>query len=119
MGWAHHQRQQRLSIVRYRFVRWVDSLGQPFWTLSTASQLDAIERLRVALVGDTTMVIGLLVALRVQLKSLAPDEQVMQAVDRLAAEWESKTASARRRHYRKLRGLDPARTELLERRPEA
>jgi len=114
-GWT----QQRLSVVRYSFVRWIDGLGQPFWILSTASQLGAIERLRATLVGDTTMVIELLVALRVQLESLAPDERVLHAVDRLAAEWEDKTASARRRRYRKLRGLDPARVEFLERRPEA
>jgi len=118
-GWARHQQHQRLSIVRCIFNRWVDSLGQPFWTLSTASQLDAIERLRTALVGDTAIVIGLLIALRVHLESLTLDERVLQAVDRLSKEWEDKTASARRRRYRRLRGLDPASIELLERRPES
>ncbi len=102
-AWARHVQAQQLSIVRAIFDRWVDGLLQPFWTLSTASQLDAVARLRVALAGDVDMVIGLLLALRVHLEAYQLDEQVLQAVDALTSEWEAKTVHARRRRYRKLR----------------
>jgi hypothetical protein len=118
-AWARHQQRQRVSVLRHSFARWADGLGQPFWTLSTASQLEAIGRLRGALIGDVELVISLLIGLRVKLEALAPDQQVLQAVDRLTAEWEDRTVAARRRRYRKLRGLASARSEFLERRPEA
>src|SRR5436309_713715 len=64
-AWARHEQRQQLSVIRYIFFRWVEGLGQPFWTLSTASQLDAIGRLRAALAGNVDMVIALLIGLRV------------------------------------------------------
>jgi hypothetical protein len=80
-------------------------------------QLEAIGRLRGALVGDVELVISLLIGPRVKLEALAPDDQVLQAVDRLTAEWEDRTVAARRRRHRKLRGLASAGSEFLERRP--
>jgi len=107
-AWARHEQHQQISIVRSIFFRWVDSLGQPFWTLSTSSQLDAIGRLSASLTGNVDMVVALLIGLRVQLETYALDEQVLQAVDRLTVEWEDRTVHARRRRYRKLRGLAQA-----------
>lgn len=118
-AWARHEQRQQLSVIRYIFFRWVEGLGQPFWTLSTASQLDAIGRLRAALAGNVDMVIALLIGLRVQLETYTLDEQVLQAVDRLTAEWEDKTVHARRRRYRKLRGLARASGSLTVQGPQA
>jgi hypothetical protein len=118
-AWATHEQHQQLSIVRSIFFRWVEGLGQPFWTLSTSSQLDAIGRLRAALAGNVDMVIALLIGLRVQLETYTLDEQALQALDRLTAEWEDKTVHARRRRYRKLRGLARASGSLTVQGPQA
>ena len=94
-------------------------LGQPFWTLSTSSQLTAIERLRTALAGNVDMVIALLIGLRLHLETCTLDEEVLLAVDRLTAEWVNKTVHARRRRYRKLRGLARASGGLTVQGPQA
>jgi hypothetical protein len=118
-AWARHAQQQQLSIIRSIFLRWVEGVGQPFWTLSTSSPLDAIGRLRSALAGNVDMVIALLIGLRVQLETWSLDEQVLLAVDSLTAEWEDKTVHARRRRYRKLRGLARASGGLAVQGPQA
>ena len=118
-AWARHEQQQQLSVIRSIFFRWVEGLGQPFWTLSTSGQLDAIGRLRTALAGNVDMVIALLIGLRVQLETDTLDEQVLLAVDRLTAEWEDKTVHARRRRYRKLRELARASGSLTVQGPQA
>ena len=94
-GWSRH-RQQQLDTVKFIFGQWVDGHAQPFWTLSTSSQLESIHRLRGMLVGNRDMVITQLVGLRVQLETAPVDEAVLVALDGLAAEWQDKMASARR-----------------------
>jgi hypothetical protein len=82
--------------------------------LSTPNQLDAIECLRGALLGHPSAVIGLLVGLRVRLETVELDDSALQAVDRLAAEWEDKTAAARRRRWRRLRERAAQHTEAAQ-----
>jgi hypothetical protein len=104
--WRHHRQRQQASIVNAIVTRWMKSLGKPFWTLSTAVQLDSIERLRGTLVGSPAIVLEFVVAIRVAVESEYTDAGVLGAFDRLAAEWQDKLPSARRRRYRRSRALD-------------
>ncbi len=112
-AWARHRQQQQLDTVKFIFGQWVDGLAQPFWTLSTSSQLDSIQRLRGMLVGNRDVVLALLIGLRVQLEAVPVDDTVLEAFDRLAAEWQDNTANARRRRYRQVRELAAQRKALL------
>jgi hypothetical protein len=121
--WEHHHQQQRLAIIRFIFVRWADGLEQPLWTLSLSGQLDAVARLRAALavdaaVDDSEMVISFLIALRVRLESIQPDERVLRVFDVMAAEWEQRATRLRKRRNWQVREFAPSRAEVLERRPD-
>lgn len=115
-AWRRHRERQQLATIRFILARWADALGQPFWTQSTASQLDGVERLRGMFVGNREMVLALLIGLRVQLEVVPVNETVLEALDRVAAEWEDKLSSARRRRYRRLRELERERAASLHRR---
>ena len=104
--WTRHRAHQQIATLTSIMSRWTAELGMPFHLLSAPRQLEAVGRLRQRLVGDRALVLALLVNLRVYMEDIPIDDSVLEAMDRLAAEWQDKMAPARRRRYRQSRGLE-------------
>lgn len=103
--WRWHRERQQAALVTSVVLRWLDALERPFYLLSTQRQLDAVELLGQRLVGNRELVFAVLVRMRVQMEAIPVEERVLQAMDCLASEWQEKLSPARRRRYRRLRGL--------------
>ena len=100
-AWARHRRHQQLATFERIITRWMAGWSKPFAALSTVEQLATIEQLRATIVGSPTLVLQLLAAIRVMVETVEPDSHVLEALDRLAGEWQEKLPSARRRRYRR------------------
>ena len=103
--WARHKRRQQVATVDAIVTRWIKEMERPFDEMSAQEQLSRIARLDAVMVGNPVVVVHYLLMIRVSMESIAVDERVLVALDRLTQQWHDRSPSHRKRRERRLHAL--------------